>query len=245
MRRQGATAILILIFLACVCLLYVGRHTRSPSTVRITPAERDSTGRTGAIPPESNNQGSAASESCRTLGVTCKSEYFAPWNWPENGSCRTTLSNGYPVPDKRCTPGGMVPDLSADVLRSRLWRTKCIRNCQSSEAEKHTVYDWYDLPKPIHNNGKNQVCELDHLVPIELGGADGLGNIWPQCGPNEVALHDRYFKRKDEVEGYLATKVRDGDMSLDEAQRGIASDWTQYLPAAERSESGRLARRIR
>jgi hypothetical protein len=55
---------------------------------------------------------------------------------------------------------------------------------------------------------------LDHLVPPELGGADGLGNIWPECGPEGVALDDRFFKRKDHVENYLAEQVRDGQMSL-------------------------------
>jgi hypothetical protein len=74
---------------------------------------------------------------------------------------------------------------------------------------------------------------LDHLVPLELGGADGLGNIWPQCGPDDVRLRDRYFKRKDQVENYLAAKVRAGQMSLDEAQRGIAADWTQSLDASK------------
>ena len=48
------------------------------------------------------------------------------------------------------------------------------------------TYEWYGLARPYENNGDNQVCELDHLVPLELGGADGLGNIWPQCGPAEM-----------------------------------------------------------
>jgi hypothetical protein len=94
------------------------------------------------------------------------------------------------------------------------------------------TYTWYGLIAPTENNGPHQVCELDHLVPLELGGADGLGNIWPQCGPDEATLRNRYFKQKDAVENYLAARVESGDLSLDEAQRGIAADWTQYLPAA-------------
>jgi hypothetical protein len=34
------------------------------------------------------------------------------------------------------------------------------------------------------------------------------------------------------VENYLADEVKSGKMSLAVAQRGIASDWTQYLDAA-------------
>ena len=31
------------------------------------------------------------------------------------------------------------------------------------------------------------------------------------------------------VEDYLAAQVRSGDMKLEDAQKGIAKDWTQYL----------------
>jgi hypothetical protein len=140
----------------------------------------------------------------------------------------------YPVPDPRCTPGGADPTVTAETLRSPEWRTRCLRNCASSEAEKHVTYDWYGIPRPHGNSGENQVCELDHLVPLELGGADGLGNIWPECGPNGVSLDDRDFKRKDHVENYLAEQVRQGRIPLAEAQRGIAEDWTRFLPEAER-----------
>ncbi len=65
-----------------------------------------------------------------------------------------------------------------------------------------------NIRKSRQNSDQNQVCELDHLVPLELGGADGLGNIWPQCGPDSVALNERYFKIKDRVEVYLADEVK-------------------------------------
>jgi len=99
---------------------------------------------------------------------------------------------------------------------------------------KHMAYAWYGIRKPRQNSDQNQVCELDHLVPLELGGADGLGNIWPQCGPDSVALNERYFKIKERVEDYLADEVKSGRITLENAQRGIASDWTQYIVQAER-----------
>jgi hypothetical protein len=73
---------------------------------------------------------------------------------------------------------------------------------------------------------------LDHLISLELGGADTLDNIWPQCGPSRVKLATRYFKIKDGVENYLAAKVKAGEISLQDAQRGIAADWTQYISDA-------------
>lgn len=165
--------------------------------------------------------------------VTCSSKYFSNWEEPEVAACAVRVKNGYPVPDPRCTPGGVNPSISIEVLRDSRWRTRSIRNCESSESMKHIAYRWYEIQKPRINSDRNQVCELDHLVPLELGGADGLGNIWPECGPGGVALDDRFFKRKDHVENYLAEQVRDGRMSLNAAQHGIASDWTQYLHEAE------------
>ena len=177
----------------------------------------------------------ATGGSCSAIGVTCASSYFATWTWPATGSCVLGVRNDYPVPDPRCTPGGIVPHLDVEILRDRRWRTKCIRNCQSTEKQKHAAYSWYGLIGPAINNGADQVCELDHLVPLELGGADGLGNIWPQCGPDKSTLRNRYFKRKDQVENYLAAEVRADRMSLEEAQRGIAADWTQYLEASRQT----------
>lgn len=101
--------------------------------------------------------------------------------------------------------------------------------------EKAKAYKWYQIPKPANNSGQNQYCELDHLISLELGGADTLDNIWPQCGPSHVELQQRFFKRKDTVENYLAKQVRDGNMKLAAAQKGIATSWTQYLDEAEKA----------
>jgi hypothetical protein len=171
---------------------------------------------------------------CQAFGTSCDSRYFGSWNEPVDGACTVRSSHGYPIPDPQCTPGGINPTVTVTLLRNPDWKTRCIRNCQRSEAEKHIAYDWYGIQKPRPNSGNRQVCELDHLVPLELGGADGLGNIWPECGPDEATLQNRYFKVKDRVENYLADEVKSGRISLGSAQRGIASDWTQYLPAANR-----------
>ncbi|RRA49538.1 hypothetical protein [Acidipila sp. EB88] len=176
--------------------------------------------------------------SCASIGVACASQYFASWQWPADQSCQATTRGGYPEPDRRCTPGGVVPGVTADTLRAPSWSTRCLRNCQSSEQQKHAAYAWYGLSVPPQNSGQTQVCELDHLVPLELGGADDMGNIWPQCGPDDATLRARYFKQKDIVENYLAARVRAGQMPLTEAQQGIATDWVQYLASARAACAG-------
>jgi hypothetical protein len=106
----------------------------------------------------------------------------------------------------------------------------------TSEGKKGATYLWYNYKYPANNSGATQTCELDHLIPLEIGGADTLDNIWPQCGPKGVTFSHRYFHRKDTVERYLATQVKAGKMTLEDAQKGVASDWTQYLDAAEKGK---------
>jgi hypothetical protein len=177
------------------------------------------------------------SQSCSASGASCESLDFAVWVQPADGSCHTRMSNGYPLPDPHCTPGGINPSVSISVLKNANWTTRCARNCWTSEADKHFSYRWYGIRKPSVNSDENQICELDHLVPLELGGSDALANIWPQCGPGSMVLTQPYFRVKDQVERYLATEVRSGRMDLAVAQRKIAEDWTQFI-----SESNRATR---
>ena len=164
---------------------------------------------------------------CLALAVDGRAE--APLHravLPPADGCRTRISHDYPVPDPACTPGATNPTVTLAMLRSPDFRTSCVRNKATSEHEKAVTYRWYGIAHPAHNQGARQTCELDHLVSLELGGADTLDNIWPQCGPMGAALRARFFKQKDAVENYLAARVRDGTMPLGAAQRGIAEDWT-------------------
>ncbi|RSL16898.1 hypothetical protein EDE15_2425 [Edaphobacter aggregans] len=158
---------------------------------------------------------------------------LAVFNVPNDGSCKPHQKKGHLLPDPKCTPGAVNSTLTVTVLKDPDFRTDCVRNKATSADEKAKTYGWYSQSKPQDNQGQNQTCELDHLVPLYLGGADTLDNIWPQCGPDGAALNARYFKEKDKVELYLGEQVRNGTMSLKKAQVGIAKDWTQYIAAAE------------
>ena len=67
----------------------------------------------------------------------------------------------------------------------------------------------YKLPCP---------CEIDHLIPIDLGGANWLPNLWPQ--PHSTSI------KKDWLERRLRDEVCAGKVELDAAQREIMTDWT-------------------
>ncbi len=71
--------------------------------------------------------------------------------------------------------------------------------------------------------------EEDHLIPLELGGAPAdRRNLWPE--PRHPA--DGWTAdEKDQLESALRRAVCDGTLSLGEAQRAIAGDWTAaYAP---------------
>jgi hypothetical protein len=64
--------------------------------------------------------------------------------------------------------------------------------------------------------------EIDHLIPLALGGSNDVANLWPEAAPG---FHD-----KDRVEDALHARVCAGRMSLEDAQRGFATDWTKAAP---------------
>jgi hypothetical protein len=178
------------------------------------------------------NEPNVSCDFCPVVGVNPKaSQALGPSD--TSHSCSTGTKAGFPVPDPKCTPGAINPTVTLQVLKNKSFKTGCIRNCVTTEGDKNATYGLYSIPHPSDNEAQNQTCELDHLISLELGGADSLDNIWPQCGPNHVALQMRYFKQKDMVENYLAAQVKTGKIALDKAQQGIASDWTQYLGDAK------------
>jgi hypothetical protein len=89
---------------------------------------------------------------------------------PPPQHCATGVSNGFPIPDPSCTPGAVNPTLTVDVLRNPSFRTSCVRSQATTEQQKAATYDLYGISHPSDNSGPNQTCELDHLVPLELGG---------------------------------------------------------------------------
>jgi len=154
--------------------------------------------------------------------------------------CKTRkAANGFPLPDPKCTPGAFNPTLTAKVLQDPAFTTKCVRNDATTEEDKKSVYAAYGIEEPQNNKDETQFCELDHLVSLEVGGADTLDNIWPQCGPADVGLSQRFFRQKDQVEDHLGEMVSHGKVDLGETQKRIAADWTEFLEAAKETCSRR------
>jgi hypothetical protein len=62
--------------------------------------------------------------------------------------------------------------------------------------------------------------ELDHLLPIELGGATSTANLWPQLWDGAEGAHT-----KDKLEDRLHSLVCTGKVPLGDAQKAITQDW--------------------
>jgi len=119
------------------------------------------------------------------------------------------------LPDPRCTPGSIDPDVTQADIRSTICKdgwTATVRPPESqTEKFKH------DVAYPAYGTPQSEPTELDHLVPLELGGSNDATNLWPEWPPSP--------NPKDKVEDALNAAVCDGTVSLAAAQDAIAADW--------------------
>jgi len=67
-----------------------------------------------------------------------------------------------------------------------------------------------------------KTTEYDHLVSLELGGANSVSNLWPE--PNKSGATGT-TNPKDAVENTLHKAVCSHQVTLAAAQQAIAHDW--------------------
>ena len=96
-------------------------------------------------------------------------------------------------------------------------RTKTIRSV--SPATRRQVFAAYGMTNHTGWCAPGS-CELDHLIPLELGGSNSAKNLWPQPYYGEWNAY-----RKDRLETRLHWMVCNGIIAPVEAQRVIARDW--------------------
>ncbi len=115
------------------------------------------------------------------------------------------------LPDPRMTPGAVAtqdPTVVCVPGYARAMR-------HTSGRLKHRIYREYGIePRPGH-------YEIDHLISLQLGGADVAANLWPQSHDTEPWN----ARVKDQLENFLHAEVCAGRMSLPQAQAEIAQDW--------------------
>ncbi len=120
-------------------------------------------------------------------------------------------------PDRSCSPGAYYSRLTKRVICSGSFRTGAIRNVP--QAEKFRVEREYGMAASYYGD----TIEIDHIVPLELGGSNAIANLFPEPGNGPANYHV-----KDALENRAKAAVCDGQLSLRAARRGFAMNWEAF-----------------
>jgi hypothetical protein len=106
------------------------------------------------------------------------------------------------LPNSKLTPG-------------RIAQSDKDRGGVSVEMEQK-VFARYRLPW-----SRRPAYKIDHLIPVELGGADTIDNLWPQ------RLKARPYgpDRKELLAEVLLHRIARKQITLEQAQEQIRTDW--------------------
>jgi hypothetical protein len=115
------------------------------------------------------------------------------------------------LPDPKLTPGAVVTTDATTICRPGYSRS--VRH--TSGQLKHQVYVEYGIDR---NAGH---YEIDHLIPLGIGGADARENLWPESRDTQPWNANV----KDKLENYLHIEVCAGRIPVAQAQKEIATDW--------------------
>ena len=117
-------------------------------------------------------------------------------------------------PDPSLTPGA-IRSTDRDEICST--DTRGLRH--GSRERSDLIYGRYGIAR-----SDRVQFTLDHLAPLEIGGADVVENLWPE--PRRSLAGEWDDIRKDQLERRLAILICAGRLDVREAQRAIAEDWT-------------------
>jgi hypothetical protein len=128
------------------------------------------------------------------------------------------------APDPHLMPGVADPA----VTQANIDTTICVSGYTArvrnvSASEKRAVFAEYH----VDPHGPGAPFEVDHLISLELGGANVIGNLWPQSYRPPAAPMAAWVNAhgKDRLENALHALVCARRLPLADAQRAIATDW--------------------
>ena len=85
-----------------------------------------------------------------------------------------------------------------------------------TEAMEREVFERYRIPWT-----RRAEFKIDHLIPVELGGADSIDNLWPQS----LRIKPYGAARKELLTRRLLAEIAAGRITLAKAQEEISEDW--------------------
>lgn len=130
------------------------------------------------------------------------------------------------LPDPKLTPGDTIAVTKDDVCGTRhrpLGDAIPIR-------VKSQVFARYGI-----STAGPSSYNIDHLIPVKLGGSNSIKNLWPQPLSGEWN-----YVLKNKLERQLQKKVCKGELEMRTAQQEIAADWVsaykKYVGEARRAQ---------
>lgn len=137
------------------------------------------------------------------------------------------------LPDQKITPGAIFAGVTASQVCTSGWAEA---HRDVPDEVSYQVFAEYRLSYTVHNS-----YEIDHLIPLELGGSNSIRNLWPQP---EGGTNPGY-PAKDRLENRLHQLVCSGSLPLTVAQHAIATNWwaayRTYLSSPAPSQPTRSA----
>lgn len=136
-------------------------------------------------------------------------------------------TNGRWLPDPGCTPGAASSAVNQGNIRTTICQSGYATAVRAPRPEtsrvKTSAMRSYNLPTP-----GRVTTELDHQIPLELGGSNDVRNLWPE--PSDIP-NGKFRNTKDSVERTLHHEVclTHPRITLRQAQNAINNDWTTAL----------------
>jgi hypothetical protein len=120
---------------------------------------------------------------------------------------------GVAMPNAHSTPGDSFAGVTSAQVCTTGWASA---HRHVTTAQYHEVYAAYGIRYPEPTG----TYELDHLIPLEIGGDNANANLWP-----EPASPTPGFHQKDALENALHHLVCSGQLALGVAQHSVAVNW--------------------
>ena len=114
------------------------------------------------------------------------------------------------LPNPKLTPGATVK-----ISKDSLCRGSETVDGSLSISLKRKVFEVYGI-----RTERSVPHNVDHLIPVSLGGSSAIENLWPQPLSGEWS-----YNQKNKLERRLRKLVCSGELDLETAQREISTDW--------------------
>ena len=171
-RRHHWTRIVIVALLAGLVILVAAcasnSGTPAPASEASTPAQASSA-------PAS--PGKASTPAHHAAGILLAVHDPGEVTGTLAGPCQAR-HNGM-LPDRHCTPGSIDPAVTQANIATTICRAGYTAAVRPPEAQ--TEHFKLDVAEPAYGQAGVD-GELDHLIPLELGGSNDATNLWVEAG---------------------------------------------------------------